>query len=270
MKLKIFDFKRIVRENLFLLVFLFSALAVLVVSGITIRNMGNTVENMDSAKEHMNITEDFLVRNYKSRLQAIAGAARNLLTAEDLDALRIRPGSPDNRIAWLKDDGFLNLRRRLIRFGAENEIEFIYFYFRIDDFLQPLIDNDPYLSDAYTPANGLIRLDNDARDAWNGKKTVVATGELFIDRDGLITAYAPVFDDDGEVMALIGVDIRDEQIQNLRGQIGLLSERAESLSGYMVVLIIGMAAALTLLLTGGILTVLANGKRAKVLQSALR
>ena len=251
-----------------MLVFLFSALATLIVSTLTIRSISDTVVSMNSAKENMDTTENFLVRNYELRLHVTAAMAQDLLSVDDLDRLRITPGSPQEHEDWFLNSNFLSLRERLEKFGSDFELEFIYYYFRIDNYVQPLIDNDPIVDLAYTPASDLLVMDSDARDAWNLRKITVASGDMFIDADGLMTAYAPVFDRDGNVAALVGVDIKDEQISVLREQIGLLSERIEALSKRITSLIIGMAATLLLLLTGGVLTFVANYKRASILSDA--
>ena len=263
------NFRVFFKGNLFHLVFLFSAFATLVVSTLTIFNMNDSVVNMNSARETLNSTEEFLIQNYKYRLQSSAAAAQYLLTASDLEKLRITPGSPDNPEAWLKDSGFLALRELLSRFADENGLEYVYYYFRIDNFVQPLIDNDPDPLKAYTPSNQLMVIDVDARSAWNNKQVTVTTDEVLIDPDGLISAYAPIFDDDGEVFAIVGVDIKDVQINLLREQIAILSERISSLGSRITVLIVAMISALLLLLTGGVITFLNQRKNSRTLRDAL-
>ena len=264
-----FSYKKFFKNNLFHVVFLISALAILVVSSMTIFTTTDTVVNMNSAQETLYSTKEFLINNYKYRLHTSAAAARNLLKASDLETLRIKPGSPDSPEAWLNDSGFLELRELLIQFANESGLEFVYFLFRIDNYVQPLIDNDPDLSEAYTPSNQLIMIDAEARNAWNNKQIIVASDEFLIDPDGLITAYAPIFDDSGEVIALVGVDIKDEQINPLRAQIVFLSERIESLSNRITVLIIAMILALLLLVTGGVITFINQRKSSKILKDAL-
>ena len=143
---KSINFKKFFKNNLFHVVFLVSALAILVVSTMTIFNITGTVVNMNSAKETLNSTEEFLINNYKYRLHTSAAAAQHLLKASDLETLRIKPGSPDSPEAWLKNNEFLAMRELLIQFANESGLEFVYFYFRIDNYVQPLIDNDPDLS----------------------------------------------------------------------------------------------------------------------------
>jgi len=252
-----------------MIVFLFSALAALVVSAFTMTSMNNTVLNMQSAKENMDVTESFLVKNYEYRLLAIAAAAQNLLTHDELDTLQIKPGSPSTHDTWLNDPDFMRLRIRLIRFAEENALTYVYFYNRIDNRLQPLIDNDPSFFDAYTPSSHLLPITESAREAWNNKQISIASGEDFIDHDRLITAYAPVFNDAGDVAALVGIDIRDEQILHLRGQISELSESTHLLSSRITFLNISMVVTLLLLATGGFLTFTANRKQSAALRDAL-
>ena len=262
--------KKFLRNNLFLLVFLFSALATLVVSAITIINMNDTVVNMNSAKENMDTAKAFLERNYTYRLRASVAAAHYLLSLEELDILRIQPDSPDTPEAWLADDDFAALRQRLIDFCEENGLTYVYFYFRIDNYLQPLIDNDLVLHAAYTPMSKLIMMEEAARLAWNEKEITLASGANFVDSNGLMTAYAPILNESGEVAALVGVDIRDEQINRLSVQVEVFGARIESLSARIRILIIGMISALALLITGGVLTFLANQRRAAALMRALK
>ena len=251
------------------MVFLFSALATLVVSGVTVQNMTNTVDNMSTAKENMDTTKDILIENYKLRLRATAAAAEKLLGPADIDRLQIRPGSPGSPEAWLNNSTFLAMRERLTRFGEEYGLTYVYYYSRIDNYLQPLIDNDPVADTAYTPVSDLIIIGGDARDAWNDKRIVMSEGEYFIDADGLITAYAPIIDETGEVVALVGVDIKDEQVYRLSAQIESLSGQTEYLGGRITFLIAGMLSALALLVFGGALTFIVTRRRADALDRAL-
>ena len=249
--------------------FLLSAFAVLIVSTMAIHNMTDTVVNMNSAKETLNSAEEFVINNYKYRLHSSASAAQHLLKASDLETLRIRPGSPDSQESWFKDSGFLALRELLIRFADENGLEYVYYYFRIDNFVQPLIDNDPDVLEAYTPSSQLFAIDDESRSAWNNKQVTVVDDGTIIDLDGLLTAYAPIFNDDGEVFAIVGVDIRDEQINPLREQIGFLSERIESLSSRITTLMVAMILALLFLAAGGVVTFFNHRKISKILRDAL-
>ncbi|MCL2496613.1 MAG: hypothetical protein FWF04_04270, partial [Clostridiales bacterium] len=266
-----FDLQAYFRDNLFMLLFLFSALAMLLVSGITILNMEHTVANLDSAKQNMNTTADFLIYNYKMRLTATAAAAGDLLDVDDLDKLRVGPNTPSGPEGWKSNSDYAHIRKRLIEFGEENGLEYIYFYFRIDDYLQPLIDNGHIRGTLYTPASELIKIGADARDAWNKQRITIATAtdQSFIDADGLMTAYAPVLGAGREVIALVGVDIKDKQVNILQRQIESLSANTASLSRRIFLLIIGMVLALTLLVSGGVITFSDNKKRAEALRDAL-
>ena len=262
-------YKEFLKNNVFHFVFLVSAFAILIVSAMTIFNMNSTVVNMNSAKETLNFTEEFLVDNYIFRLHASASAAQSLLKPSDLETLRIKPDSPDSHDEWMTNSEFLALRELLLRFADENGLKYVYYYFRIDNFVQPIIDNDPDLTKAYTPSDHIIQIEEEARYAWNNKQITVAIGDELIDPDGLLTAYAPVFDDNGEVIALVGVDIKDEQINILRDSIVMLSVRVEWLSSRITTLIIVMITALLLLFFGGVVTFMNQRRNARILKEAL-
>ena len=263
------NFIQFFKQNLFHLLFLFSAYAILVVSTMTILYMTDTVKNMNAARETLNSTEEFLINNYRYRLNASASAAQHLLAESDFESLRIKPGSPDSPEEWHSDSDFLALRELLMQFADENGLEFVYYFFRIDNFMQPLIDNDLDLTRAYTPSNQLMVIDAEARGAWNTKQVTVPGGDMPIDDSGLITAYAPVLDGNGEVIALAGVDLKDEQINPLRDQIVFLGWRIEFLSSRMTFLMVAMICALLLLATGGAVTFANQRKSSKALQGAL-
>ena len=252
-----------------MLVFLVSALATLVVSTITILNMSNTAQYMNTAKQNMDITEAFLLENYMYRLRATAGAAQNLLSTEDFDHLRIVPGAPNSNEAWLVNSVFMELNNKLISFRNLYGLEQLTYYFRIDNHLQPLISDGSDSIAPFTPISSLVNLNSSARDAWNEHSITIASGEFFVDADGLMTAYAPILNDTQEVYALVRVDIKDEHLHVLRDEIIALTDRIELLSSSMNTSVIGMITALILLVTGGILTFLSNRKRAVALREAL-
>jgi len=263
------DTRGFLRNNLFHFIFLFSACAILIVSSMTIYNMSDTVRNINTARDTLNSAEESLLNNYMYRLHASAAAAQNLLTVEELESLRISPDSPDSPAEWLSDNGFIQYREKLIKFATDNGLEFVYFYFRIDNYVQPIIDNDADLFRAYTPSNQLLTIDPEARWAWNNKQITIADHDTLFDSSGLITAYAPIFDENDDVFALVGVDIRDNQIHRLRGQIVFLSERIVSLSSRITILVAAMITAILLLVTGGAITFYHQQKNAKMLKSAL-
>jgi signal transduction histidine kinase/CheY-like chemotaxis protein len=259
-----------IRSNLFLIMFLVAALATILVASTALTNMSDTVDNMDSAKQNINTTAELLARNYEFRLYSAAAVAQNLLNEDDLKILETNPGSPGSREEWFGDKSFISLRERLGEFADDHDLKYVYFYYRIDNLFQPLVDNDPELESAYTPADDLKKIEDEAREAWNDKRIiVVGVDEEFVDSNGLITAYAPIINDRGEVIALVGVDILDEQLNILSDQIILLGANTEHLSNRMATLLFGMLVALALLVSAGVLNLLAQHKRTEILKEAL-
>ena len=258
------------KDNLFLIVFLVSAVATIVVASLTLTNMNNTVENMNAAKENLNTATKFLSYNYERRLYSAATIARDLLNFDEIQSLEASPDSPATSEGWLANEKFVILQERLHKFAVSQGLEYVYFYFRIDNLFQPLVDNDLDMKSAYTPASDLINIEQEARTAWNEKRIViVGIGGNFVDPDGLMTAYAPVVGPEDEVIALVGVDIKDEQLFVLSDQIDSISLQTELIGNHMASLFVWMVIALVLLISGGVLNLLANRKRTAILKEAL-
>ena len=264
------SFLQKLRENLFLIIFLVAAYATIFVASTTLTSMSETVRNLDSAKQNINTTAELLTRNYELRLYSAATIAQDLLSEDDLETLEADPGSPANREEWFDNKSFTYLRGRLAEFAENHGLEYVYFYFRIDNLFQPLIDNDANPETAYTPASDLIKIEEEAREAWNEKEIViVGVGREFVDSNGLMTSYAPIINDRGEVIALAGVDIVDEQLSILRDQIDSLGAHTMFLSSRMASLLLSMLIALVLLVSAGILNILTQRRRTEILKEAL-
>jgi len=89
-----FNLKRQFKDNMYMVIFLFAALMTIVLAGMTLLNMYETVLNINSAKENMNNTADLLSKNYEMRLYAAAATAERVLESGDFDELKPGPGSP--------------------------------------------------------------------------------------------------------------------------------------------------------------------------------
>ena len=270
MKKEISKLVKELKDNLFLIVFLVSAVATIVVASLTLTNMNDTVENMNVAKENLNTATKFLSYNYERRLYSAATIARELLTYDEIKSLDASPDAPTTSDGWLADGEFVILQERLHKFAVNQGLEYVYFYFRIDNLFQPLVDNDLDMKSAYTPASDLISIEQEARIAWNEKRIViVGVGGNFVDPNGLMTAYAPIIGPEDEVIALVGVDIKDEQLFVLSNQIDSISLQTELIGNHMASLFNWMIVALVLLISGGVLNLLANRRRTAMLKVAL-
>jgi signal transduction histidine kinase/DNA-binding response OmpR family regulator len=164
----------------------------------------------------INIFSRYLRRSIEGHILAVSRAASKLVSAEELAQLR----TPED----MEKPLYRQLKDRLVAFGEENDILFVYYY-RIteDSLMQPLIDND-LTEDAYSLLTDLLEMEASPREALE-KRTAVTTGlgDYSVGFDGLISAFAPVFDSGGNIAALAGVDVSDEDILITRNRTIILS-----------------------------------------------
>jgi len=118
------------------------------------------------------------------------------------------------------------LRKRLVDFARDADILYAYFIRPADGGkLQYIVDNDFDEETRVGLDTPPIDLDEEpaVKDALEGKAVSSGLGNYSAGWDGLLTAYAPMFNQNGEVAAIAGVDIRDENIVQTRHMIGVLT-----------------------------------------------
>jgi signal transduction histidine kinase/ActR/RegA family two-component response regulator len=135
-----------------------------------------------------------------SRLKLTAKHATTLLSLEDLDNLK----TPEDMETELWEEK----RKLLIAFAEEYNVQFVYFV-RIDgDELQYIIDND-LDPETMVTLGQVTEPDTYVGGAFNGETVATEMGKYAGIWDGLMSAYSPIFDNNGEVAAVAGVDISD-------------------------------------------------------------
>jgi len=189
------------------LFFVFSGIAVIVLSMYSRRTIEYFIESSD--------------RNTKHMLKEAATRLATMVTAEELDAYR--------KPADMELPGYQALRQKLVAFANESEVKYAYYLRIMGDKMQFIVDNDfdektrvgldtPPTKSSESP--GLL-------SALEERKTVVTQLASYMSGwDGLCTAYAPVFNSDGEIIYLSGVDINDSEMLIMRrtGQLAMLFE----------------------------------------------
>jgi hypothetical protein len=192
--------KKTSHGNLAVLFFFISSFTMLVVSVYT-----NVMINSLSA---------FLKDNIEARLIATSRALAKIVTAEELEELRV-PGDMEKPL-------FADIKNRLIVFGKEADVLFVY-YFRDtgDGQLQFVVDNDT-TEDTVNLATAPIPVEDAPARALAGTAVTAGLGNYSVGYDGLLSAFAPVFDKDGQVAAVAGVDITDEQVLQVRDKTATL------------------------------------------------
>ena len=158
---------------------------------------------------------EFLRENIEARLIASSRALDKVVTPEELDALRV----PED----MEKPLYADIKNRLIVFGNETNVLFAY-YLRetADGQTQFIVDNDT-TEDTVGLATDPIPIEDAPRKALEGTAVTAGLGNYSEGYTGLLSAFAPVFDADGKVVAIAGVDITDEQVLLMRGKITTLT-----------------------------------------------
>jgi len=149
-----------------------------------------------------------MVYNIQHRLMAVSKLAARLVTAEELEQYRT--------IEDMTKPSYQELRRQLRDFSQEMDVLYVHYQRASGDRLQYIIDND---------FNEETRVGLDSRpysfrddSSWilkalEGGKTTCSNFRQYVDNwEGLMTAYSPIFDRNGKVAAIAGVDIDDTPI----------------------------------------------------------
>ncbi|MDR0448201.1 MAG: adenylate/guanylate cyclase domain-containing protein [Treponema sp.] len=172
------------------LLFLVSALMVLLISVVVRRQMNqNVVMITESTQNH---------------LLAAAQAAAAYVSSEELDRY--------HTVEDTETKDYTNLRKRLIHFAEEYNILYVYYWREYKEgTLQYIVDNDLDPESQVGPGS-IYEIEDVALDALSGRAGVTDLGTYTPEWDGLITAYAPVHDNEGNFYCVAGVDISDEFI----------------------------------------------------------
>jgi signal transduction histidine kinase/CheY-like chemotaxis protein len=157
-----------------------------------------------------NFISDYYMDALSARLLADSRSAASLVSVEELSRFRTA--------ADMEKPLYPELKERLIRFAEEYNVEFVYYYFINDEgLIQPIIDNDT-TGDSYSLATEAIEIEPDIETVYLEKRAVhTVLGSYSIGWEGLLSAFAPVFDASGNVAFIAGVDIVDTELVKARG-----------------------------------------------------
>jgi signal transduction histidine kinase len=146
-------------------------------------------------------------RNVEYRMMAASKTASNLATLEELEGYR--------RVEDMELPSYKELRRKLLQFSREYDVTYAYYIRRAgENQLQYIVDND---FDETTRV-GLDTPPLDIQSApWihralEGETSHSGLGNYTPGWEGLLTTYTPLFDEEGNVKAVAGVDIVDKSI----------------------------------------------------------
>jgi len=184
---------KIISSNMIVTVYVVSSLLVV---GISIWSQWQTATVIDVSE-----------RNFSDELLAEAKRLASLATLEELNSYRVPADA--QRPEWKA------LRQKLIAFANDAGVTFAY-YLRVEgDKVQYIVDNDldeKTRSGIDTKPEELSGFIDLTPTLVEGKPKVTQLGEYAEDWPGLISAYVPIFDGDGNIAAICGVDAYDADL----------------------------------------------------------
>jgi signal transduction histidine kinase/CheY-like chemotaxis protein len=198
-------FKKIY-DNIGVILFSIAAVMVLVISiynNVFIRFISSYLSDI--------FTTQLLEASQRLTYQVSAGELEELKTAGDME----KPL-------------FQDIRRRLRVFARENHVRYAY-YFRVDEKMGRIlyiVDND---DDPATIVNLASRPEDIEEEAvylalQERRPFATTPGDYASKWPELISAYAPVFDAAGNIAALAGVDVSDEQVIGIQKQAAVFAQ----------------------------------------------
>lgn len=210
----------ILGTNLVLLLFFISTLTV----------FGLSTYTSDMMEEAANA----LTLNTEQHIMTLADAAARLATAEELDRFHTAEDTEQPLYAEIK--------QRLALFNAKWRLRFTYYMRQRGDKLQYIVDNATAPEEMDGP-DSYTEIFDYTRATLEGRISTSRVGNYEEGWDGFLSAYAPVYNKDGEVYCLAAVDVLDTDIVSMREraralhaiQIGALCLAALSgLSGFFI------------------------------------
>ncbi|MDR2562123.1 MAG: hypothetical protein LBC63_10190 [Holophagales bacterium] len=159
---------------------------------------------------------DVSQQNIRGRLLEAAKRLATLTTAEELD--KFREPADAAKPEWKA------LRQRLVVFARETDVKYAYYMRMVDEKIQFIVDNDFDEETRVGVDTELFEarhyLDLVPTLGWRvpplgGEAIVAKLGEYSHDWPGLCAAYAPIFDSNGSVAAVCGVDLDDTEILSM-------------------------------------------------------
>ena len=162
----------------------------------------------------MRVFSEYSYAETESRLLSVSRYAAGLVSPEELDELQ----TPED----LDKPVFGELRRRMDAFAQENNILYVYYMRGTEDGLaQYIIDND-FTEETVDLTTAPFEWEDKARIALAGQGAAAEMHEYLTGYEHLISAFAPVVDADGRVVAVVGVDISDRQLLGMHRTMNLL------------------------------------------------
>ncbi len=237
------------RILLFLLVFFLIGLAVASFYSTYFLNQYTNMlqENIESrmayVARHASETVDAAdIAGYAAKVDAARAAARASGTLDE-DAFNA------DMVRLMEEQDFKAVISALRQFAQENDAIYVYVIREIKDgtadngLQNVLFDSDPNQDYTCDPEKNLSlwyyeRPDELTLAALHGETRTTKFGEYTAGYEGIMATYSPIYDENNEVIAIIGVDISDAEIVSLRLRSGVLTYVL--LFGVLAIIVIGL------------------------------
>jgi signal transduction histidine kinase len=174
---------------------------------------------------------DFMKSNIEARLLATSRYAARIVTAEEIESLN----EPEDMGKPL----FSEIKDRLVTFAELNDVLFVYYMRKAGNGnAQFIIDND-LTEESVNLATPPLPIEESPGVAFSGEASMSKIGIYSVGYDGILSAFAPVYDDAGKVIAIAGVDITDDHVIKIRNHLNtlalmlILTITAVIVSGYL-------------------------------------
>jgi len=152
----------------------------------------------------MRFFSEYVYDETSERLLTLSRYAAEIVTAEELDELQ----TPQD----MKKPLFGELRQRLVDFADANNIVYAYYMRNNEDNMaQYIVDND-LTEDTVNLTTDPFEWEAKAWEALSSHAATVEMENYLTGYEHLISAFAPVYDADGHIIAVAGVDLNDEQL----------------------------------------------------------
>ncbi|MDR1908723.1 MAG: response regulator [Spirochaetaceae bacterium] len=153
----------------------------------------------------------YMVETLEARLLTASRAAAAYVSAGELDGFRL-PGD-------MEKPGYRELKDRLIRFGEDYRVLFVYYYYVNEEGkLQAIVDNDES-EDAYTLETDALDMEPAVLRVFDERGPAATNFQVYsIGWEGLLSSYAPIFDEGGHIAYIAGVDVSDDNLLKTRSR----------------------------------------------------
>ena len=151
--------------------------------------------------------------NYRTTITEVTGhhltsavlALSQLVSAQELDLF--------HTVQDMQKPEYEEIRERLIKFGVDHNVFYAYYWREYGNGrFQYIVDNDTNPKTQVGPGNFNAISQGAEREALAGNISVADLGSYSPGWEKLLSAYAPVYDENGNIYGVAGVDISDEFI----------------------------------------------------------